>query len=79
MGDRLRARVMGPRDVCCCLPTHAVADIAEASLAGDALLSFLAGREQPWTGTATELLERLNEQLDEQQRKAKAWPNSPEI
>jgi len=50
-----------------------VADIVEASLVGQALQSFLSDCEE-WTGTATELLARLNEQVDEKQQKSKWWP-----
>src|SRR5262249_36621214 len=50
-----------------------VADIVDASLVGQALQSFLSDCEE-WTGTATELLARLNEQVDEKQQKSKWWP-----
>jgi hypothetical protein len=48
----------------------------EASLVGRTLRHFLEQRES-WTGTATNLLAALGGELDDAQRKDRAWPRSP--
>ena len=48
----------------------------ESDLVASAIRELLAEREKPWTGTATELLEALEEYTSERQRKSRAWPKT---
>ena len=53
----------------------AIADVVEANLVGSVLQSFIAERQR-WTGTATQLLELLDNMVDDQQRANKSWPKA---
>jgi hypothetical protein len=55
---------------------EAVDNIIEADPVGSAVRSLMASRTV-WTGTATELLDALSEQVSEAVRRAKAWPATP--
>lgn len=55
--------------------TAAAREAVDGSLLANAVLALLDGRNR-WTGTATELLDRLNDQASETTRQNKAWPTS---
>jgi hypothetical protein len=54
---------------------NAMADVVEANLVGAALQAFMANRDE-WSGTATELLDELNDQIGDEQRRNKFWPKA---
>lgn len=54
---------------------EAVESIIEADPVGSAIRSLIGTRTE-WKGTASDLLDALNEQVGEKVRKPKAWPSS---
>jgi hypothetical protein len=53
-------------------------DIAlDASVLAPIVRAMVAARAEPWVGTATELLDLLNKQVDEPVRKQREWPTKP--
>ncbi len=55
---------------------HSNAITLEASILAPYMRTLAA---QGWTGTATELLARLNEDADKSTKRKKNWPNSPNV
>lgn len=55
-----------------------VACTLEADLVGSAVRTFMDSREA-WEGTATELLNLLDDQIDERVRKGKGWPSKANV
>jgi hypothetical protein len=49
----------------------------DASSVAQAVLSF--AQTSDWEGTASELLEKLNEHVTDQTKRQKVWPNTPQI
>jgi hypothetical protein len=49
----------------------------ESSLVASAIRTSIATRGRPWTGSATDLLEFLGEQIDVSTRRTSGWPKSP--
>src|SRR5262249_62020993 len=54
----------------------AAADVIEADMVAGAIRTFMRTCEE-WSGTASELGERLEGVVGERQAKSKAWPDSP--
>ena len=46
----------------------------DASLVGKEVMRFMEGRTTEWKGTATDLLAKLNQQVDEQVKRQREWP-----
>ena len=55
----------------------AIASILEDSPVGVAIVKLMDARTEPWSGTATELLEALNGLVSEKAQKSKRWPKRP--
>lgn len=55
---------------------EAVDSVIEADPVGSAIRSLIGTRTE-WTGTASDLLGALDEEVGEKVRKSKAWPSSP--
>ena len=53
----------------------AIVDLVEGNLLASTVSAFIE-EEKEWTGTATDLLEELDEKVTETQRKSKAWPKA---
>ena len=49
----------------------------EADPVAGAVRRFMAGRDDEWTGSATELWKALNRLVDEDVRRTEAWPGAP--
>jgi hypothetical protein len=56
----------------------AVEVILEADLVATAVRRFMDERDQEWTGTSTQLLTVLGEHIEEELRRSKDWPRTPE-
>ena len=53
----------------------AIVDLVEGNLLASTVSAFIEEKKE-WTGTATDLLEELDEKVTETQRKSKVWPKA---
>ena len=54
-------------------------DALEASVLAKEFVAFVGSLGSPWEGTATQLFEELNEDLDDKVRRQKGWPKTPAV